>query len=332
MQRVRRAANAALALVVALCLSSLPAAARPFGHATVRAATVPWPPATLVVSEIQTGGASASDEFVEVANQGIAPVDLVGLELVYSTSSGSTVTRKATWAGSTILAPGQRALVANGAGSYVGMGDATYTGGFAATGGAVAIRVVGGSVVDAVGWGDATNPFVEGTAAPAPPASSSLERRPGGAAGNGADTNDNAVDWVVSATPGPQNLASPPVPDPGPTATPAPTPTMTLTPAPTMTPSPSPSSTPGPTSTPTPEPPPTPEPTATPTPEPPPTPEPTATPTPTLEPTATPVATATPTPTPALSTVADARALPDGSVVSLAGTLTTPLGALEAGR
>ena len=74
--------------------------------------------------------------------------------------------------------------------------------------------VVGGTAIDAVGWGDATNAFVEGTAAPAPPAGSSLERLPGGAAGNGIDTNDNAPDWFVQAAPSPQSLAAPPVPAP----------------------------------------------------------------------------------------------------------------------
>ena len=225
MQRVRRAADIALALVVALCLSSVPAATSPFGGGVVRAATVPWPVSSLVVSEVQTGGSGASDEFVEIANQGAGPVDLIGLEVVYATSSGSTVTRKATWTASTILAAGRRTLVANSVGSYVGLADATYTGGFAATGGAIALRVVGGSVVDAVGWGDATNAFVEGTVAVAPPASSSLERRPGGAAGNGADSNDNGVDWFVSGVPGPQNLAAPAVPDAAPTPTPTPEPT-----------------------------------------------------------------------------------------------------------
>jgi hypothetical protein len=148
MQRVRRAANAVLALVVVLCLSSGPATALPMKATLAQAASVVWPPSTLVVSEVQTGGASASDEFVEIANQGAGPVDLVGLEVVYATSSGSTVTRKATWSASTILDAGKRILVVNGAGSYVAMGDATYSGGFAATGGALALRVVGGSVVD----------------------------------------------------------------------------------------------------------------------------------------------------------------------------------------
>ncbi len=250
MQRARRAAHAALALVVALCLSSVPAATPSLwlSGGIARAAEVAWPPSTLVLSEIQTGGASASDEFVEIANQGATPVDLIGLELVYATSSGSTVTRKATWAASTILTPGKRLLVANSAGSYAAVGDAVYSGGFAATGGALALRIVGGAVIDAVAWGDATNAFVEGTAAPAPTASASLERRPGGAAGNGIDTNDNALDWFESATPGPQGLAAPPVPDPGseptpgPTATPAPTaePTPEPTPTPTRNPRPAP--------------------------------------------------------------------------------------------
>src|SRR5689334_6054737 len=298
MQRVRRAADVALALVVALCLSSLPAAATPLGRDVVLAASVAWPVSTLVVSEVQTGGSSASDEFVEIANQGAAPVDLIGLEVVYATSSGSTVTRKATWSVSTILTPGRRILLANSVGSYDAIGDATYTGGFAATGGAIALRVVGGSVIDAVGWGDATNAFVEGTPIGAPPASSSIERRPGGAAGNTTDTNDNASDWFVSAVPGAQNLASPAVPG----AVPTPTPSATATP--TLSPSPSATRTPAPTSTPTavPTDTPTPEPTVSGTPEatPEPTPESTATPTPepTPEPTPGPTATPTPEPTP----------------------------------
>ena len=81
-------------------------------------AVVPaWPPSTLVVSEVQTGGASASDEFVELANQGATPIDLQGLEVVYATSTGSTVTRKATWTVATILDPGRRILIANAAGA-----------------------------------------------------------------------------------------------------------------------------------------------------------------------------------------------------------------------
>lgn len=152
MDRVRRAGRAALVLVVALAATLSPSiAVRP--GSVVRAATVDWPASSLVVSEVQTGGASASDEFVEIANQGPAAVDLNGLEVIYATSSGSTTTRKGTWSQPFLLDPGRRTLLVNGAGSYAGVGDAVYTGGFAATGGAVILRVVGGSVVDAIGWG-----------------------------------------------------------------------------------------------------------------------------------------------------------------------------------
>ncbi len=206
MDRARRAGFTALIVVV------LVAALTGSRSSGVLAGVVGWPTSSLVVSEVQTGGASASDEFVEIAAQGSAPVDLIGLEVVYATSSGSTVTRKATWVTSTIVEPGRRLLIGNSSGVFGSISDATYSGGFAATGGAIAIRVVGGAVVDSIGWGDATSTFVEGTAAPAPPAASSLERRPGGSAGNGIDTNDNAVDWFVQAAPSPQGLSAPPIP------------------------------------------------------------------------------------------------------------------------
>ncbi|MEJ7696034.1 MAG: lamin tail domain-containing protein [Candidatus Limnocylindrales bacterium] len=128
MDHARRAARTALALLIAVAASGSPGGAivRP---STVLAAAVAWPASTLVVSEVQTGGASASDEFVEIANQGLAPVDLVGLEVVYATSTGSTVTRKATWSASVILEPGRRTLIANALGLYAAGADGTYSGG-----------------------------------------------------------------------------------------------------------------------------------------------------------------------------------------------------------
>ncbi|HSS36073.1 MAG TPA: lamin tail domain-containing protein, partial [Patescibacteria group bacterium] len=317
MVRVRRAAAAALVLIVALGSAALGASSAL--TATVVAidpqlpAAVPWPTSgAILLAEVVTGGGSASDEYVEITNASAATVDLAGLELVYVTSTGSTVTRKATWSSVRPLAPGQHLLVANAAGTFAAVGDATYAGGFAATGGVLAIRPIGGTPLDAVGWGDAANAFVEGAAAPAPPAGSSLERRPGGSAGNIVDTNDNGADWLVVGSPQPQNLSSPPVPGPGPTPTP-----------------PTPASTPVPTSTPTPTAPATPAGTPTPTPMP------TATPTSTAPPTAPPTPTPTEAPSPTampLTGIADARLLPDGSVVTIEGVVTVGLGSLESGR
>jgi outer membrane biosynthesis protein TonB len=183
---------------------------------------------------------------------------------------------------------------------------------------------VGGNPIDAVGWGDATNAFVEGNPATAPAAGSSVERLPGGSFGNGIDTNGNLADFVV-AVPSPQNLAAEPVPGPGPTPTPTPTP------APTSTPTPTPSATPTPTSTPTGTPTPAPTPSATPSPTPTPTPSPTPTPAPTPTPSPVPTPTATPTRAP-ISSIAEARGVTEGSTVTIAGTLTTALGAIDSSR
>ena len=81
MDRVRRAGQAALLLLV---VGSL-AAVRPSASTqpeVAPAAAVSWPTSTLVVSEVQTGGASASDEYAEISNAGPVAVDLTGYELV----------------------------------------------------------------------------------------------------------------------------------------------------------------------------------------------------------------------------------------------------------
>ncbi len=307
MARVRLTATTVLLLVLAL---GVPATAAPGASprlvASEALAEVAWPPSSgLLVAEVVTGGTSASDEYIELTNASTAPMDLAGLEVAYATSSGATVTRKASWATSLVLEPGRHLLIANSLGAYAAVADAMYSGGLAAAGGAVVLRVIGGSPVDAVAWGDATNAFVEGIAAGAPPAGSSIERRPGGPGGNVSDTNDNAADFALNPAPVPQNLASPAVPGPAP----SPTPSAPATPSPTPTPAPTLAPTPEPTPSPTPSP------TAEPTPAPTPTPEPTPSPT---------VAPTTP--------IAVARELPDGTLVAVEGVLTTALGSLESGR
>ena len=367
MQRARMAAVAA-PLVLISVVGAVLAAGGVDSVGGAPLAAVAWPTSTLLVSELETGGASASDEFAELTNVGAASVDLNGLEVVYVTSTGGTITRKASWTTSLLLAPGRHLLIANTSGIFAPLADSTYSGGFAATGGAIVLRVIGGAPIDALGWGDATNAFVEGSVAAAPAASSSMERKPGGTAGNTLDTNNNATDFFAQASPNPQSLGSPPVPAPGsspsvaPTATavstPTPTSEPTATPSPTLTTAPTPTAdatataapsdtpvptvevTPSPTPVetiaPTPDPTvvPTAAPTLIPTPEPSPTaaptPEPSAT--PTVAPTPTPVPTQTPVPTPLVVPILDARAQADGTTATIQGTLTTALGALESGH
>ena len=212
------------------------------------------------------------------------------MELVYVSASGLTVSRRAAWElGAPEVPSGGHVLVANELGIYATVADATYASGMAATGGSVALRIVGAaSAIDAVGWGTATSTWLEGSVAVAPPAGSSLERRPGGALGSTQDTDDNATDFVLRTMPGPENSSSPPVPEPPSTS---PTPAATASPTPAATASP------------------TPAPTATPMP----TPEPTSTASPTAEPTA------EPTPGTEVVPIAVARALPDGTAVTVEG-------------
>jgi hypothetical protein len=227
----------AAALVVSLTFVAL-ASARPGERPAVGAgsgaapAAVAWPPSIgLLVGEVVTGAASASDEWVELYNGGAVVADLTGLELVYVTASGSTISRRATWPDATLMAPGGHYLLTNAAGTFAPIADRTYTGGLAATGGSLVLRPVGGDPVDSLSWGEATSAFVEGSPGLAPGSGQSLERSPGGSAGNGRDTNDNLADTFIQSSPVPQALAdTPPVPSPTPVPTPTGSPTQARSP------------------------------------------------------------------------------------------------------
>ncbi len=260
-------------------------------------AAVDWPASDLlVVGEIVTGGTTGADEYVELYNAGSSTAPLADLELVYVSASGKSVTRKHSWSGGGVPAGG-RVLLANENGGYAATADHTYSDGLSATGGSVVLRHAGGPVVDALSWGTAASGFVEGTAAAAPPAGSSLERRPGDGGGNGRDTNDNAADTRINDAPEAQGSGGPlPTPLPTPKLTPAPTPEPTSAPTPKPTPAPTPEPTAKATPAATPKP--TPEPSAKPTSAPSPTMEPTLAPTPTPTPKPTPEQTSAPTPTP----------------------------------
>lgn len=251
----------------------------------------------LVISEIVTGGTSASDELIELYNPTAGSLPLEGLELVYASASGLTVSRRTAWElGAPELPPGGHLLVAHELGVYAAIADATYASGMAATGGSVALRIVGAaSAIDAVGWGTATSTWREGSVAPAPPAGSSIERLPGGALGSTQDTDDNAADFAVRAVPGPENSASPRVPEPSASDSPYPsaTPTEAPTEAPTAPPTEAPSVTPSPSSAATPSAPPSAQPTTA------------------------------PTPSPAVVPIATARALSDGTEVTIEGVALT---------
>jgi hypothetical protein len=174
------------------------------GIATLTCVTGGGGDAAMSVNELMTGvTGAATDEFVEIVNTGTAAADLSGWKLVYRSADGTSDVVLATVPDGTSLAAGGFYLF-GGAGYVSGpAADQSYSTSIAATGGGVGIRDADGNLVDSVGWGTATNAFVEGTVAAAP----GTTEAPGTSIGrvpDGDDTNDNAADFVVDDSPTPK--------------------------------------------------------------------------------------------------------------------------------
>jgi hypothetical protein len=155
------------------------------------------------VNEFMTGStAAASNEFVELVNVGSAAANVGGFKVAYRSAAGTSDTTLATIPDGTTIAAGGFYLLAGS--GYLGLHapDQTFSASLAATGGGLAVRDATGTILDSVGYGEATNAFVEGHVAAAPPVTaapgSSSDRIP-----DGHDTNDNAADFSVSAAPSP---------------------------------------------------------------------------------------------------------------------------------
>ena len=156
------------------------------------------------INEFMTGTASAaSNEFVEIVNAGTAAVDLSGYKLVYRSAAGASDISLDTIPSGTTLAAG--AFLLFGGSGYAGppAADQSFGTALASTGGGLALRDASGTIVDSVGYGTATNAFVRGSAAPAPPNTAtpgnSDVRLP-----DGHETGDNSADFSVSTTPTPR--------------------------------------------------------------------------------------------------------------------------------
>ena len=158
---------------------------------------------TLRVNELMTGSTgAAANEFVEIVNTGTAAADISGFRLAYRSSAGTSDVTLATVPTGTTLAAGGFYLFGGSAYAGTKAPDQSFSTAIAATGGGVALRDSADAILDSVGYGDAVNAFVEGHTASAPPATaapgSSAVRLP-----DGHDTNDNAADFSVSASPTP---------------------------------------------------------------------------------------------------------------------------------
>jgi DNA/RNA endonuclease G (NUC1) len=166
----------------------------------------------LVISQFQAGGGVAEDEFIEIHNTSSVPVDLNGYRLVYRSAAGTNdVGPLAQWTTSTIVPAAGYYLIAST--SYDGsvIPNITYSPGdcacsMSANGGGLAIKNASGTVVDSVGWGTATNIFVEGTVTPAPGNNNSGSRKQNGC----QDTDNNSNDFSTLTPSAPRNSSTTP--------------------------------------------------------------------------------------------------------------------------
>lgn len=204
---------AVFAALAVWCLISLPAFAK-IGTQPAGEANLPSP--NIVISQFQAGGVVADDEFIELHNIGSAPIDLNGYRLVYRSSAGSTdVGPFALWTQSTVIQPGQFYLISSTNYVHAITADMTYNPSvclcsMSATAGGLAVRNGGqntGTIIDAVGWGAATNIFFEGTRTTAPPLNTSQSRLLNGC----QDTDNNSADFANTNPSAPRNTATTPI-------------------------------------------------------------------------------------------------------------------------
>jgi hypothetical protein len=159
-------------------------------------------PASVVINEFRTRGPSgADDEFIELRNDSPSTIDLSGWRIDVSDGSGAVATRHVLAVGSQLGAGCHYLLTNASQGGYSGSvpGDASYGVGLSDDGG-IALRRADGPVVDAVGMSPGAV-FKEGQ--PLQSFGASNTDRSYKRVAN--DTNNNALDFVLTLTATPSN-------------------------------------------------------------------------------------------------------------------------------
>ncbi|MEK7186037.1 MAG: lamin tail domain-containing protein [Patescibacteria group bacterium] len=242
---------------------------------------------SIVISEVQIAGASASADFIELYNPTSLPVNLSSFNLVKRTSSGSTDTLIVNFGASDVIAShGFLLWCFNHISSNLGCDK--HSADTISNNNTIALRdgaLNTGTIIDALTIGVALHTLGEGAPPATPSAGQSVERKANSSStivsmdiagideflGNAEDTDDNSADFIVRTISQPQNSSSSVEPVAVPTPSEVPTPTL--------------------------------EPTVVPTEVPTPTIEPTSIPTPTTEPTAIPTVTVAPTAVPTITPI-----------------------------
>ncbi|HEU4914357.1 MAG TPA: lamin tail domain-containing protein [Candidatus Saccharimonadales bacterium] len=174
----------------------------------VAAITVPLPhsySSPVIITELQTGAAAASDEFVEIANVSQDPVDITGWQIRYqnaATASGSSLlgTVVADDGSATILLPGGYYVFHTGLPLPPETASQVYSTKLSSTDKAVGLfapdpQTCQMTVRDAIAWG--VSMLGEGRSVPAVGAGDKHIQRYVDAAGSYIDSDDNAHDVSI---------------------------------------------------------------------------------------------------------------------------------------
>ncbi len=154
--------------------------------------------AKVVINEIQVTGSKATDEFVELYNNGSEPVNLEGWRLAKKTATGNEYNLLTHFSNFTIQ-PGSFFVIGHTDFSDAKQVSYSTSQSIAKDNSVVLYRDAGDTIEDVVGMGAAS--IKEGNAATNPQDSTSIGRR-----SDGVDTNDNGSDFIVSTpTPGRKN-------------------------------------------------------------------------------------------------------------------------------
>ena len=173
--------------------------------------------ATVLISEVLTGIEGNNNvEFIELTNTGSEePIDLKGWSIWYKLADGQDELMVIRWKDHALVPPHGHYVLGR-PGYDIGITpDNLFENPMIQQKGGLQLRRMDGSVVDSLAWGAGPLDYAEGGIAPAMGNDTSLERVPGGEAGNYVDTDDNGADFLVNQAPNPQNAGSPLTPDPG---------------------------------------------------------------------------------------------------------------------
>ncbi len=174
----------------------------------------------LVIAQIRIAG--STDDAIELYNPTSSPIALTNMSVQYLAANGNFGFRVNLTAANSVPAHGWYLVAANGHAGSPPRDDSMGTSNLSSTAGHALLvskttNVSGCSdvaILDRVGYG-ATAVCPEGSAATTPGAGTSISRKPGGQAGAGQDTDQNAQDFLAPAAPLFHNRASTPAVPPG---------------------------------------------------------------------------------------------------------------------